>query len=562
MSLARNRYQLADVLYEDPLVIAYRAQDTLLNRPVVVETVAPDASPDAAEQLMRKAQQAVRINLPHVAAIFNQYTENDQPFLVWEDITGQPVADLAPLPSPQAAEVASIVTETAQAALQRHLPLPPLLANNVYLGPDDQIHITNLGLHQGASTNSQAAVALGYLLGEMLGETSKPTALHTLAAQAMAGQFPTVDGFAANLKRVRQQAGAPTAKMSRPAPQTIDLSAPPVSEPVEQAVGAPVPRQMAYSAPVAPVRRSPTGAQRRIPAALPPRPTAAARRRGGLGWLSVLPLLAVLSLLAFFVLPRLATFVNGDDAATVGATTTATTADTQSAAPLAPASVVAVAPSTSASPSPSPSPSPLPSASPSPGGGRYVVASTTGQNLRVRAGPGTSAQPITTLPNGTVVDVVSAGQQQNGYTWVQIRSGSITGWCILEGLQQQSATASATPSASAAPSAPASAVPSSSASPLPSTSPQPSALPQASPTSAASVVPVPSGTGQQYVVATITGEQLVVRNNPGGDRITSIPNGTVVEVTGPAQAAGGNNWLQIRVANVQGWVIAGGIRRQ
>ena len=182
------------------------------------------------------------------------------------------------------------------------------------------------------------------------------------------------------------------------------------------------------------------------------------------------------------------------------------------------------------------------------------MASTTGQNLRVRVSPGTNAQVVATLPNGTVVDVVGAGQQQDDYTWVPIQSGTVQGWCILEGLAQQNAGASAAPSARA------SAAPSPSA--PPSAAPSPSASPQPSPTPAASAVPVPSGTGEQYVVATVTGDQLVVRNAPGGERITSLPNGTVVTVTGSAQASGGNNWLPIRVGNVQGWVIAGGIRRQ
>jgi len=143
MLFAPNRYQLTDVVYQDERVIAYHAHDTLLDRPVVVETGAPGTGSDVASDLMRKAQQAVRLNLPHVAALFNQHTENDQSFLVWEAINGRSVGACAPLPPHQAADVAGVVAETAQAALQRHLPLPPLLANNVDLDANDQVHITS-----------------------------------------------------------------------------------------------------------------------------------------------------------------------------------------------------------------------------------------------------------------------------------------------------------------------------------------------------------------------------------------------------------------------------------
>jgi len=421
-------------------------------------------------------------------------------------------------------------------------------------------------LHQGATTNAQAAVALGHLLNEMLGGGA-PNALHTLATQAMAGEFATVDAFMATLRRVRQQYGAPTMVMPPMVPQTIDLGQPTVPqtmdlaqpaerEPIERAVGTPTVRQVTYSVPPLSRQRSPTGAQRRVPTAIPPRPgtrpgTHTARGGRSLVW----ALLGTIALIAaaFWVLPRLGGLFGDDATAAVGTTPTARVGNASpSVRPSAAAVVPSTSPSAAVSPSTAASASPSPSASPAPSGEQYVVASSTGENLRVRAGPGLSAQLITALPNGTAVQVIGAGQPQDNYTWVQIRANGVEGWCILEGLTRQTAAASSAPSASPSASSPSTAA---------SSSPQPSPTPSPAPPSAS---PALSGGGPRYVVATNTGENLVVRAGPGTatQRVTSLPNGTVVEAIGAAQQAEGSTWLPIRAGDVQGWVIAGAVRQQ
>ena len=254
----------------------------------------------------------------------------------------------------------------------------------------------------------------------------------------------------------------------------------------------------------------------------------------------------------------------GDDA--TAATDTTPTARVSSASPSVQPRAAAVVPGGSSSPSaaasasPSTSTSASPSPSPAPSGEQYVVASSTGEDLRVRAAPGLDAQPITVLPNGTVVQVLGAGQQRNGYTWVQIRANDVTGWCILEGLTRQTAAASAAPPVS--PSEPSTAP---TPSPAPTSSPQPSpTLSPAQPSAAPSSSAAPSGVGPRYVVATNTGQNLVVRAGPGTatQRVASLANGSVVEATGASQQAEGSTWLQIRSGNVQGWVIAGAVRQQ
>ena len=100
----------------------------------------------------------------------------------------------------------------------------------------------------------------------------------------------------------------------------------------------------------------------------------------------------------------------------------------------------AVPPSpTPAPPTPTPEPSPTSEpATPTPAtldvlrvGGVATVNADAG--LRVRSGPGTNYDPVTTLPPGTVVDVIGGPERADSFTWWQIRfaladGGQGEGW--------------------------------------------------------------------------------------------------------------------------------------
>ncbi len=79
-----------------------------------------------------------------------------------------------------------------------------------------------------------------------------------------------------------------------------------------------------------------------------------------------------------------------------------------------------------ATPTPTPTPPPpTPTPTPEPVqdvlrvGGVATVNAEAG--LRVRSGPGTNYDPVTTLPAGTVVDIIGGPERADTYTWWQIR---------------------------------------------------------------------------------------------------------------------------------------------
>ena len=70
---------------------------------------------------------------------------------------------------------------------------------------------------------------------------------------------------------------------------------------------------------------------------------------------------------------------------------------------------------------PSPAPSPVPG---------YVITATDGAGANLRTGPSTAASVITTLPEGTRVEVLGDPVSVEGRSWRQIRAGGREGWVV------------------------------------------------------------------------------------------------------------------------------------
>jgi hypothetical protein len=78
-----------------------------------------------------------------------------------------------------------------------------------------------------------------------------------------------------------------------------------------------------------------------------------------------------------------------------------------------------------------PSPSSSPSPSPSPAiGPPQVIAATDGRGANLRDAPGTRSRVLTTLAEGTVVEVLSAPVTVDNQPWRLVRSGSREGWVL------------------------------------------------------------------------------------------------------------------------------------
>jgi hypothetical protein len=92
-----------------------------------------------------------------------------------------------------------------------------------------------------------------------------------------------------------------------------------------------------------------------------------------------------------------------------------------------PPTLSASAPSPGASPSPGTGPRPSPSPSPEAG---YVIVATGGQGANLRETPGLATKVITTLAEGTAVDVFGDVVMADGREWRKIRGAGREGWVV------------------------------------------------------------------------------------------------------------------------------------
>jgi hypothetical protein len=77
-------------------------------------------------------------------------------------------------------------------------------------------------------------------------------------------------------------------------------------------------------------------------------------------------------------------------------------------------------------PSPPPPPSPT-----------HVIVATDGAGANLRTGPSTAAPVITTLAEGTLVEVLGDPVSVEGRAWRQIRSGDREGWVVAVVVRQR-----------------------------------------------------------------------------------------------------------------------------
>jgi hypothetical protein len=67
----------------------------------------------------------------------------------------------------------------------------------------------------------------------------------------------------------------------------------------------------------------------------------------------------------------------------------------------------------------------------------YVIGSTGGAGANLRAGPSTARTVITTLVEGTPVDVLEDSISAEGRSWRKIRSGDREGWVVAVVVRQR-----------------------------------------------------------------------------------------------------------------------------
>ncbi|MFB3738237.1 MAG: serine/threonine-protein kinase, partial [Candidatus Velamenicoccus archaeovorus] len=156
-ALLAGRYRLEEAIGHTPVGAAWRATDTVLHRPVVVELIHPDLSGDPSfpARFAEETRALARVVHHGVARLLDAGSEDQVYFVVRQDVEGRTLEDVladGPLPVADAVRVTVAVLAAlseVHAAGVLHLELEPA---GVVLEPDGHPRLSELGV---------AAVAAG-----------------------------------------------------------------------------------------------------------------------------------------------------------------------------------------------------------------------------------------------------------------------------------------------------------------------------------------------------------------------------------------------------------------
>ena len=376
MNILSGRYRLGDVVYGDAVVAVHRGQDQLLNRTVSIEISRPDHPDETVSAALRdKARRMALAELPHLAALYDQGEDAGQPYLVFEELSGVPLAEAAPLDPSDVATLIASLAATLRAAQKQQIRAPRLDAGSVRFG-DGRAQIVDWGVTAPVQSDLAALTPLLALAatGSETGDPNRgaPPPIMRVVQRALAGEYASVDALEQELQQAVSAAEDPTVAVTSARP-TVLVS--------ERSARRP-PERSAARASSPPRQRRPT-------------------LMAGAGILLLLGLLA-----GGLVLRGRSSSADAPVAAPSGAGVAATELAETSAAP-----------------------------SPTEQGTPYIVATNNGRRLNVREGPGENFRRIGALPNGAEVRMVEGPVDGGRFRWARVEGDGIAGWCVFEALR-------------------------------------------------------------------------------------------------------------------------------
>ena len=163
-TLLRNRYRIDAKLGEGGMGVVYRAQDSLLQRPVAIKTLSPALfGEEGARRFLREAQSAAKLNHPHIVSIFDAVEESGQFAIVMELVEGQTLRELLPVPVSRLVEITLQVLEGLEYAHAQGVVHRDIKPENIIVTKDGTAKLMDFGLarSEGRSRLTQAGMVVG-----------------------------------------------------------------------------------------------------------------------------------------------------------------------------------------------------------------------------------------------------------------------------------------------------------------------------------------------------------------------------------------------------------------
>ena len=212
-SLINDRYRLAEWLGQGTMGVVYRANDEMLNRPVVIKfllsspgsAIATAGSPEG--RFLREARSVARLSHPNIMAIYDVGRQDGWEYLVLEYIPGKDLYAIlrqrgGRMPIPEAIEITRSVLMGLAYAHQQGIIHRDIKPENIRVTPEGQVKVADfsLALASGEARMTQEGAVVGtalYLAPEcLLGQTGDARAdLYAVGAlfyEMVAGRPPFV----------------------------------------------------------------------------------------------------------------------------------------------------------------------------------------------------------------------------------------------------------------------------------------------------------------------------------------------------------------------------------
>lgn len=164
-----NRYRLDTLIGEGGMALVYKAECSLLQRPVAVKILRPQFATDVefVERFRREAQAAARLSHPNVVNVYDVGQDHGLNYIVMEYVSGENLKDLikkeAPFTAARTLNIARQICEALQHAHQNNLIHRDIKPHNILITPDGRVKVTDFGIARAASasTLTQSGSVLG-----------------------------------------------------------------------------------------------------------------------------------------------------------------------------------------------------------------------------------------------------------------------------------------------------------------------------------------------------------------------------------------------------------------
>jgi len=208
-SLVAGNYRVLRELGRGGMGVVYEAEDATLKRAVALKQLGRQAAgdPELKERFLKEAQTAAKLKHPNLAQIYTAVAQDDELYLVFEYVDGQPLDKLLSLngriPLAQAKRVVADVCRALECAHGQRIIHRDLKPANVMLEKGGSCKVMDFGIAHEARTVSEATqtAAWGtppYMAPEQeMGRVSRESDLYALAVMAyemLAGTRPFTGG--------------------------------------------------------------------------------------------------------------------------------------------------------------------------------------------------------------------------------------------------------------------------------------------------------------------------------------------------------------------------------